>query len=309
MQIHRTFRESRIFARLWASAMMSACVTRFAPSPNGSLHLGHAFSAIRAHDLAQRNGGKFLLRIEDIDGGRSRPDLPPQFRADLDWLGLEWTEVAPQSTRIAGYAAAAANLRAAKLLYPCKCTRAQIQAAASHTGPDGPIYPGTCRRQPIDVDLDAPVAWRLDIAAAMQLTGPLSWTDQLAGQQQAHPELLGDVVLMRKDPATPASYHLAVTLDDASDGVTLVTRGLDLFASTHVHRLLQALLGLPVPVWHHHPLLIDTASGSKLAKSRGSPSLTSLRLAGEDGRALAERLRTGQSPAGIVIADVLNQFP
>jgi glutamyl-Q tRNA(Asp) synthetase len=269
-------------------------VTRFAPSPNGPLHLGHAFSAIVAHDLAlDRSGardGRFVLRIEDIDGARSRPELADEFRADLAWLGLAWDEVAPQSARIAGYAAAAARLREMGLLYPCHCTRGAITAAATADGPDGPVYPGTCRGATFDER--EPVAWRLDVTEALRRTGPLAWTDARAGAQVARPELAGDVVLVRKEAETPASYHLAATLDDAADGVTLVTRGMDLFAASHLHRLLQALLGLPVPAWHHHPLLLD-ADGRKLAKRRGSPSLADRRRAGEDGSALAAALRAG----------------
>ena len=279
--------------------MLPMTVTRFAPSPNGPLHLGHAFSAIVAHDLAAERGGRFLLRIEDIDGARSRPELPEEFRADLAWLGLEWEEVAPQSARTATYEAAARTLGEMGLLYPCRCTRAEIASTASAKGPDGPVYPGTCRGA--DVDTAGPVAWRLDVAEAMRRTGPLSWTDEAHGEQTARPDLAGDVVLVRKDAETPASYHLAATLDDAADGVTLVTRGMDLFAASHVHRLLQARLGLPVPVWHHHPLLLDS-DGTKLAKRRGSPSLADRRKAGEDGRALANALRAGRLPAGVSLS-------
>ena len=278
-------------------------VTRFAPSPNGPLHLGHAFSAIVAHDLAKARGGRFVLRIEDIDGARSRPELAGEFRADLAWLGLEWEEVPAQSTRVAAYAEAAERLRAEGLLYPCRCTRAEIAAAASKSGPDGPVYPGTCRGA--QVDAADKVAWRLDVAEALRRTGPLTWRDERKGEQRARPGLGGDPVLVRKDAETPASYHLAVTIDDAADGVTLVTRGMDLFAATHVHRLLQALLGLPVPTWHHHPLLLD-ADGRKLAKRRGSPSLADRRRAGEDGRALAEDLRRGRLPAGITLGEGLS---
>ena len=272
-------------------------VTRFAPSPNGALHLGHAYSAIMAHDLAA--GGRFVLRIEDIDGERSRPEMAAEFRADLAWLGLEWHEVAPQSARIAHYADAAERLRGDGLLYPCTCTRAEIAEIAK----DNPVYPGTCKGRAVDPAL--PAAWRLDVAEAMRRTGPLTWFDQLAGEQHARPDLAGDVVLVRKDAVTPASYHLAATLDDAADGITLVTRGADLFAATHIHRLLQALLGLPVPQWHHHALLVETG-GKKLAKRRGSPALADLRLAGEDGRALAERLRKGELPAGITLTQPLH---
>jgi glutamyl-Q tRNA(Asp) synthetase len=270
--------------------------TRFAPSPNGPLHLGHAFSAVTAHDLAWASGGRFLLRIEDIDGERSRPDLAEEFREDLAWLGLGWEEVPAQSSRVVAYETATERLRGEGLLYPCRCTRTEIAAAATKVGPDGPIYPGTCRTR--DVDSVGDAAWRLDVAEAMRRTGPLEWADAIAGVQQAQPELLGDVVLVRKDAETPASYHLAVTIDDAADGVTLVTRGKDLSAATHIHRLLQALLGLPVPQWHHHSLLLDT-DGKKLAKRRNSPSLADRRGAGEDGRALADALRRHSFPAGI----------
>ncbi len=296
--IHRKFHESQV-----PKADFHMVVTRFAPSPNGSLHLGHAFSAIIAHDIAGGRGGRFLLRIEDIDGDRSRADLADEFREDLAWLGLEWEEVAPQSSRVAGYEAAAARLRDMGLLYPCQCTRSQITAAATSMGPDGPVYPGTCRGKAID--LSHPVAWRLDVAAALDRTGPLSWVDEIAGEQQARPDLSGDVVLVRKDARTPASYHLAATLDDAADGVTLVTRGMDLFPASHVHRLLQALLDLPVPCWHHHPLLMDE-DGRKLAKRRGSPSLADRRKAGEDGRALAAGLREGRLPTGISVGEALD---
>lgn len=274
-------------------------VTRFAPSPNGPLHLGHAFSAVIAHDLANGAGGQFLLRIEDIDGARSRAELAEEFRADLAWLGLTWTEVPAQSTRTFAYAQAAARLKEMGLLYPCRCSRTEVASTARAVGPDGPVYAGTCKTNPPPPGV--PVAWRLDVAAALRLTGPLTWRDTLAGVQHARPDLAGDVVLVRKDPETPASYHLAVTLDDAADGVTLVTRGADLFMSTHIHRLLQELLGLPVPLWHHHPLLVDE-TGNKLAKRRGSPSLADRRKAGEDGLALARALRMGQLPGGIRLA-------
>lgn len=273
-------------------------VTRFAPSPNGMLHLGHAYAAIVAHDLAQARGGRFLLRIEDIDGARSRPELADAFRADLAWLGLKWEEVPAQSTRLAIYAGAATRLEAEGLLYRCVCTRAEIAGAAQVAGPEGPIYPGTCKRKEIDPAL--PHVLRLDVAEAMRRTGPLVWFDELAGELAARPDLLGDVVLVRKDE--PASYHLAATLDDAADGVTLVTRGRDLFSASHVHRLLQALLGLPVPAWHHHPLLLDE-QGRKLAKRRGSLGLAELRREGVDGLLLAQQLRLHRFPGGISLED------
>jgi glutamyl-Q tRNA(Asp) synthetase len=248
--------------------------------------MGHALSAVVAHDLAKAGGGRFLLRIEDIDGPRSRPELADEFRRDLEWLGLEWDEVPAQSTRLASYAAAAEALRARGLIYPCTCTRSEIEAAGALPGLEGLIYPGTCKHRAPDPA--RPAAWRLDAGKALAATGPLVWEDALAGPQAIDLSGLGDVVLVRKD--LPASYHLAVTLDDAADGVTLVTRGADLFAASHVHRTLQALLGLPVPRWHHHALLTDE-TGEKLAKRRGSPSLAERREAGEDGRVLAEQLR------------------
>jgi len=278
--------------------------TRFAPSPNGPLHLGHAFSAIAAHDLARERGGRFLLRIEDIDGRRSRPELAQEFRDDLAWLGLSWDDEALQSQRLGRYEAAAERLREMGLLYRCTCTRAEIAATATKQGPDGPAYPGTCRNR--DIDPAQSAAWRLDIAKALALTGPLVWFDEVAGEQEAHPSAFGDVVLVRKDE--PASYHLAATVDDAADEVTLVVRGMDLFAATHVHRLLQVLLGLPVPTWRHHPLLLDE-TGTKLAKRRGSPSLADRRRAGEDGLALAHALRVHRFPAGITLGGSLDRLP
>ena len=281
-------------------------VTRFAPSPNGPLHLGHAYSAVVAHDLARDAGGRFLLRIEDIDGARSRPELVDDFRRDLEWLGLEWEEVPAQSTRLDNYEAAARRLMDEGLLYRCTCTRAEIQALEPRMGPEGLVYPGTCKGR--RTDLLRPSALRLDMDAAMKRAGDLFWEDDTAGRIKADPRELGDVVLVRKD--APASYHLAATLDDAADGVTLVTRGADLFFASHIHRLLQKLLNLPVPRWHHHALLLE-GDGRKLAKSRQSGErgrgwgLTEMRVRGEDGRALAETLRMGQMPGGIT----LSRFP
>ena len=278
--------------------------TRFAPSPNGLLHLGHAYAAIVAHDLARQRGGEFLLRIEDIDGTRSRAELIPEILADLAWLGLNWDgPVVVQSARLDSYVAAGERLKAMGLLYPCRCTRAEVLAAARSSGPDGPVYAGTCRGRAID---PAGAAWRLDMAKAAALAGPLDWTDELAGTQRAAPEKFGDVVLLRKE--APASYHLAATLDDAADGITLVTRGQDLFAASHVHRLLQALLDLPVPTWHHHPLLCEP-DGRKLAKRRGSPALADLRRAGEDGQAVARVLRMDQFPTGLCLGPGLGLEP
>ncbi|TCM18754.1 glutamyl-Q tRNA(Asp) synthetase [Novosphingobium sp. PhB165] len=283
--------------------------TRFAPSPNGPLHLGHAYAAVVAHDIARARGGEFLLRIEDIDGERSRPEFTEEFFRDLEWLGLGWDgEAGFQSRRLATYAEAGERLKAMGLLYPCRCTRAEIAAAATAMGPDGPVYPGTCRHRlgtSESVDPEG-AAWRLDVTRALDLTGALTWTDELAGPQTATPEVFGDVVLLRKD--LPASYHLAATLDDAADGITLVTRGMDLFPASHVHRLLQALLGLPMPVWHHHPLLLEP-DGRKLAKRRGSPSLGDRRRAGEDGKAIAEALRRHRFPAGISLSSGVDHSP
>ena len=272
-------------------------VTRFAPSPNGQLHLGHAYSAIVAHDLARDAGGKFLLRIEDIDGPRSRPELADEFRRDLEWLGLEWDEVPAQSTRLDSYADAARQLVERGFLYPCTCTRKQIAELSPRKGEDGVEYPGSCRSRcgsspPQDSNA---AALRLDLDRALAEVGELVWTDELAGSVVADPRMFGDVVIVRKD--LPASYHLAATLDDAADGVTLVTRGNDLFDATHIHRLLQELLGLPVPHWYHHDLILDE-DGQKLAKRRGSPPLAERRAAGEDGLVLAEQLRLRKTTVG-----------
>jgi glutamyl-Q tRNA(Asp) synthetase len=264
--------------------------TRFAPSPTGRLHLGHAASATRAHDFARAAGGRFLLRIEDIDATRSRPEHVEAILADLAWLGLTWDEpVAFQSQRLVCYAAALDRLKTLGLVYRCSCTRADI-VAASLSAPHGPepIYPGTCRGG--GARPDAAHCWRIDMARAVARTGPLAWADATAGTVACEALIQGDVVLARKD--APASYHLAVTIDDAAQGVTDVVRGVDLFAATHIHRVLQALLGLPTPRYHHHPLLVG-ADGARLAKRDGAPTLTAMRERGEDGRAVAERLRKG----------------
>jgi glutamyl-Q tRNA(Asp) synthetase len=279
-------------------------VTRFAPSPTGRLHLGHAFSALLAHDFARSRDGAFLLRIEDIDPGRSRAEHVDSIIEDLAWLGIEWDgEILFQSERLPLYAEALDRLSAAGLAYPCFCTRAAIAAeiaasAAAPHGPDGPLYPGTCRglsveermrRMPLE-----PHAWRLDMAKAADAAGPLYWHDGDT-EVQAEPEVHGDVVLARKD--APVSYHLAVTVDDSAQGVTDIVRGLDLYAATDVHRLLQALLGLPTPHFHHHPLLLDS-EGRRLAKRHGAPSLREMREGGADPKALAAGLLAGQMPYG-----------
>jgi len=274
-------------------------VTRFAPSPTGRLHLGHAYSALLAHDFARLRDGTFLLRIEDIDPGRVRAEYVDGIIEDLLWLGLEWDGEMPyQSERLAIYAEALERLGAEGLLYPCFCTRAEIAAeiaasAAAPQGPDGPVYPGTCRGL-AEPDFSRPHAWRLDVAKAIKRAGPLYWMDGDT-EVQAEPGRFGDVVLARKD--APASYHLAVTLDDAAQGVTDVVRGRDLFAATDVHRLLQALLGLPTPLYHHHDLLTD-ADGNRLAKRHGARTLADLRAAGADPDALVAALRRGELPAG-----------
>jgi glutamyl-Q tRNA(Asp) synthetase len=279
-------------------------VTRFAPSPNGPLHLGHAYAAVVAHDRARRDGGTFRLRIEDIDGARSRAAMADEFAADLEWLGLGWDGAAiRQSERSPGHLAAGEVLKREGLLFPCSCTRAEIAAAARRHGPDGPVYPGTCKGRDVD---PAAAAWRLDMGEALRRTGPLEWTDELHGVQRAAPEAFGDVVILRKD--APASYHLAVVLDDAEDGISHVTRGVDLFAATHVHRLLQALLRLPVPVWHHHPVLLG-ADGRKLAKRRDAAGIAALRRGGADGPSLAAALREHRFPAGISLSEGLEIAP
>jgi glutamyl-Q tRNA(Asp) synthetase len=255
--------------------------------------LGHAVSAIRAHDYARERGGRFLLRIEDIDGTRSRPEFVDGILEDLAWLGLQWDSLVFQSERLATYDAALQGLKARGLVYPCFCTRAEIAASASAPQGDvGPAYPGICRAlSPADIATRTGAScWRLDMAKAVAETRALSWHDAGAGWVVSDALAQGDVVLGRKD--APASYHLAVTLDDAAQGVTDVVRGVDLFAATHVHRVLQALLGLPVPAYHHHSLVVD-AAGRRLAKRDGALSLAEMRAAGEDGLALAARLRDG----------------
>jgi glutamyl-Q tRNA(Asp) synthetase len=279
--------------------MVSPIVSRFAPSPTGALHLGHVFSALRAHDLARAAGGRFLLRIEDIDIGRSREQFVAGIETDLAWLGLRWDgDMVRQSQRLDAYRAALGALGAGGLLYPCFCTRADIaNAATAPHGPDGPVYPGTCRRiDPLErqrrMDTE-PHAWRLAMDRATGLTGALHWHDATAGTVAADPARFGDVVLARKD--APASYHLAVTVDDAWQGVSDVVRGADLFEATHVHRLLQALLGLPTPRYHHHPLLTD-GDGRRLAKRDGAAALADLRKRGGDPAAIVAALRAGRLP-------------
>ena len=283
---------------------MKNVVTRFAPSPTGRLHLGHAYSALLAHDYARERGGTFLLRIEDIDPGRSRSEFTDGIIEDVEWLGMMPDgEIVYQSERLPLYADALERLKARGLVYPCFCTRSAIAAeiaasASAPHGPDGPLYPGTCRRLSEDEReqrrSSEAHAWRLDMEAARISVGALSWFEGDT-EVAAEPEQFGDVVLARKD--APTSYHLAVTMDDAAQDVSDVVRGRDLHAATHVHRLLQALLELPTPRYHHHPLLLD-GEGRRLAKRHGAPTIAGMRLAGADPVRLAESLRMGQLPGG-----------
>jgi glutamyl-Q tRNA(Asp) synthetase len=276
----------------------SQIVTRFAPSPTGRLHLGHAFAALFAERLARAGDGRFLLRIEDIDPSRCRTEFETGILEDLAWLGLSWeTPPRRQSEHLGEYRKALDTLAVRGLVYPCFCSRREIQAeiaasAGAPQGPEGPLYPGTCRGLP-DVTrarriaAGEPYALRLDSAKAGEVAEPLSWEDLDHGLFRVEPGLLGDVVLGRRD--APASYHLAVTLDDHLQGVTLVTRGEDLLPATHVHRLLQALLAMDVPRWRHHRLLLNE-KGERLAKRDGAMTLAALRAAGcsaADVRAMA----------------------
>jgi glutamyl-Q tRNA(Asp) synthetase len=296
------------------SPALQNVVTRFAPSPTGRLHVGHGWSALMAMDLARRLGGAMRLRIEDIDGTRSRPEHVAGIIEDLTWLGVEWDgAVVFQSERLELYAQALEGLKARGLVYPCFCTRADIAASASAPhGPDGPVYPGTCRviRVP---ERDARIAvgeahaWRIDMVRAVADAGRTAWpsfhfsdvNQYVIDDIEAHPLAHGDVVLARKD--APASYHLSCTIDDAAMGVSHVLRGDDLRGATDIHRLLQALLGLPTPAYMHHPLLVG-ADGRRLAKRDGSIALADLRAAGVDPKALASDLRGGRFPVGISLA-------
>ena len=275
-------------------------VTRFAPSPTGRLHLGHAWSAMLAYDRARQVGGRFFLRIEDIDQSRSKPEFVAVILEDLRWLGLHWDgDIIIQSQRMDSYAEALVKLKALGLLYRCTCTRADIAVSASAPqGPMGAIYPGTCRNAGIQADVELAWSWRLNLAKAKAITGPLVWEDREAGCVKAIPDKLGDIILARKDAGT--SYHLAVTVDDAEQGITHVVRGRDLFAATHVHRVLQALLGLPTPVYHHHPLVIAT-DGNRLAKRSATQTLAEMRDAGVDPQELIENMRRGRFPVGFAL--------
>jgi glutamyl-Q tRNA(Asp) synthetase len=292
-----------------------ALALRFAPSPNGELHLGHALSALIGFDMARRLRARFLVRIEDIDQARCRPDYVSACLADLAWLGIAWDEpVIRQSDRFPVYAEAARRLEDMGLLYPCFATRAELAAGAS-TGahgadPDGvPLYPGIFRGYPpgeaaARIARGEPYAQRLDMARALDrcrtiLAGtPLTFDELDAGGHPetiaARPERWGDAVIVRKD--TPASYHLAVVVDDAEQQISHVTRGRDLYAATDIHRLLQVLLGLPMPLYHHHRLVADE-TGRKLSKSAGDRALRALREAGVTPAEIRQRLRLPAAPA------------
>jgi glutamyl-Q tRNA(Asp) synthetase len=273
-------------------------ILRFAPSPNGYLHLGHAYSALLNHDMARDLGGRLLLRIEDIDVSRCRPEYEAAIYQDLGWLGISCdTNVRRQSEQFDDYRTALAKLEAQGLIYPSFESRSEIAAlvaARDRQGhwprdPDGvPLYPGDARQLPAAERerrrrAGEPYALRLALDAAIARAGVLTWTETGSGPQgqtgivEAAPQMWGDVVLARKE--VPASYHLAVAIDDARQGVTNVVRGQDLFWATGIHRLLQALLGLPQPVYHHHKLILD-ADGRKLSKSTQATSLRELRAAG-----------------------------
>jgi glutamyl-Q tRNA(Asp) synthetase len=274
-------------------------VSRFAPSPTGRLHLGHAYSAALGHLAARSNGGRFLLRIEDLDPTRSRREFVDDIYEDLRWLGLDWGEpVLIQSERTGAYAAALDALKARGLVYACFCTRADI--AQSLTAPHGDAatsYPGTCRGLPDDPARRAttPHCWRLDSAKALDLAGPPAWREADEGGFTATSEQIGDAILARKD--APASYHLSCVVDDAAAGVTLVVRGADLRPSTPIQRILQQLLGLPEPTYLHHDL-VTHEDGRRLAKRDLAPTLAAMREAGGDGPALAAELLAGKLPLG-----------
>ncbi|WP_325358049.1 tRNA glutamyl-Q(34) synthetase GluQRS [Acidisoma sp.] len=263
-------------------------VTRFAPSPTGYLHLGHAFAAWRAWRRARADGGRFLLRIENIDATRARPEYEAAILEDMRWLGLDWDgPVRRQQAHLADYALVLEDLRARELLYPCFCTRADIarEVAASGQaphGPDGPVYPGTCatlspRIAAARIEAGQAHCWRLRTARAAALVGPLDYEEEGQGRVTCDPGAHGDVVLARKD--CPGSYHLCVCHDDALQGVTLVMRGEELRPATDIHRLIQSLMGWPQPVYAHHRLLTDER-GQKLSKRDGALSLKTLREAG-----------------------------
>ena len=291
--------------------MPDRITTRFAPSPTGYLHLGTAFAALTAWRRAREAGGRFLLRIEDIDSARCRPEYTAAIFEDLRWLGLDWDgDVRVQSEHLSEYRAALDALSARGLLYPCFCTRAEIareaarSASAPHTPDGSPVYPGTCRHPPKHIRAGRmaagdPYVLRLDMRRAIDETGQdLRYVEEGEGEIACRPQRSGDVVLARRD--APASYHLCVTHDDALQGVTLVTRGLDLKDATDVHRLLQALMGWPTPLYAHHELRLD-AEGKRLAKRTDAISLRALRaqrMTPEQVRLMAAQDRADKSPIG-----------
>ncbi len=265
---------------------MKTIISRFAPSPTGRLHLGHAWSALLAHDVARAENGRFLLRIEDIDTTRCRAKFTESIYEDLRWLGLMWDgEAIIQSQRMALYQDALTRLGALGILYRCTCTRSEIGAAH---------YPGTCRGRGLSEG-----AWRIDMAKATALTAPLDWHDRDQGRIIADPAAEGDIIIARKDIGT--SYHLSVTVDDAAQEITHVVRGMDLFSTTHIHRLLQALLGLPTPTYDHHQLIVGN-DGTRLAKRKQSPALALLREQGIDPQMLIQMMREKRFPVGFALA-------
>jgi glutamyl-Q tRNA(Asp) synthetase len=278
--------------------------SRFAPSPTGQLHLGHAYSAALAHQAAREADGRFLLRIEDLDQTRSRPEYVAGIEEDLSWLGLGWDrDPLVQSSRSNAYSQALERLREQGLVYPCFCTRSDIAAAlnAPH-GPAGPHYPGTCRGLPDNPERRATTAhsWRLDSAKAIDAAGLPGWTEFDGQRLSATADQIDDEILARKD--APASYHLACVVDDEASGVTLVVRALDLRSSTPVQRLLQVLLGLREPTYLHHRLVVHE-DGRRLAKRDRAPTLAAMRANGVDGLRLAGELAEGRLPAGFQLAD------
>lgn len=272
--------------------------TRFAPSPTGRLHLGHAYAAKVARDLALSAGGEFLLRFEDIDSTRVRPEYFEGIEQDLAWLGLTWSGTpVRQMERVPAYERALGKLRELGVVYPCFCTRREIEEEVARMrgapqGPEGPLYPGTCKHRS-DAERQEriagglPFSWRLDAGKASLRCGPLGFDDLRHGHLTVDPGLLGDVILARKDIGT--SYHLAVVVDDDFQSVSHVTRGEDLLPSTHVHRLLQCLLGLPEPIYLHHRLIVDE-NGRRLAKRHDALSIRALRESGRTAGSLLGEL-------------------
>ena len=278
-------------------------VTRFAPSPTGRLHLGHAYSAVIGHARARHAGGAFRLRIEDLDQTRFRAEFVEAIYEDLRWLGLDWDgPVLVQSQRRAAYETALDQLKARGLVFACFCTRADIAAALEAPHGRSAHYPGTCRALPDDPQRRAamPHCWRLDSVKALQLAGFPSWTEDDGCRFDSGPDDFDDVILARKD--APAAYHLACVVDDAESGVTMVVRGVDLRSSTPAQRLLQQLLGLPEPAYLHHPL-VTHEDGRRLAKRDLAPTLSAMRESGVDGRQLAADLAAGKLPLGFAFRD------